>query len=205
MMITSEKKVGKDRETIIKDYYEKFEKQSGKPFKLRKKSIESLQYDLDNIVCELFDSNYESTKDYFMNNRKIQTIIRLKNGEYLLAYAIVYIEKRGINNIYKLSDIIIRGEDHIHKLANGEINIQKNIYYLIVDYLENYLSKINEEEYLVVFEMIDSPDLFEILSNKGYRIDNNVDINDALKHGALKMVKNYSLEREDDELHLTRK
>ena len=204
MEIKVDKITAKDRNMVIKDYYEKFEKLTGVVSKRRKKSIEYLQFDVDNVLCKLFDVNYNHTLEYFNQNRRLKCIVKLVSSDHIIAYAVVYFKTFENGCIYSIDDIIIRNEDSLVELANGEINMKKNIYYVIMNYIEDYLKSISNNDFTINVDLIDSKDLFKALKNREYTFDESIDLDEAISEGDLLMTKECLVLRDENELHRAR-
>ena len=95
----------------------------------------------------------------------------------------------------------------VDDLANGEINIRKNIYNKIVEFIQEMFEDV--DDYFIEFRMIDSADLCELLYERGYKVDNETEeepLHRLIQKGNLIMSKQFTRIKDDeDELRLTRK
>ena len=199
---------GKDLQMIAKDYYERFEKINLNQSAFRNKSIQKLQEGKESSFLKKVDSNYVLTLDFLNEIDFFDAMVSLKNGTYTLAYAIIGAHSfREDKIVYSVKDIIIHDEEHLEDLAEGEISIRKNIYRIIVDFIQDTLKF--ENEFVIEFRMIDSADLCELLYERGYTFDNETTekpLHKLIRNGNLIMSKEFSLIKDDeDELRLTRK
>ena len=197
-----------DFRMIAKDYYEKFEKLSGKKSAFRKTSLHALQKGNGALIASLFDENYNKTIDFMENKGIVDMLVGIKEGEHYIAYAIVTPMLSELDLVaYKVQDIIIHEEDDLENLAEGEINIRFNIYRKIVDHIHNVLA--GQKNFILQFELIDSQDLCDVLTMHGYTSNaSSIDepIKSLIENGELVMYKYFNLKKDDeDELRLTRK
>lgn len=193
---------------IAKDYYEKFERLSGKKSTFRNLSIKTLSKGNGSFISNLFDENYVQTIEFLQNKKENSILISLKDGNHYLAYAILTPLLSDVDLLaYNVKDIIIHDEDNLENLANGEINIRFNIYRKIIEHIHKVLE--GQRDYILQFDLIDSQDLCDALATFGYIANDNSrgeTKKDLIKNGELSMYKVFNLIKGDrDELRLTRK
>ncbi len=197
-----------DLKMIAKDYYEKFEKRSGIVSNFRKNSIKKIEDGKESNLLKSLDKNYALTINHLKKIDVYDSLVSLKNGTHTVAYAIVSAHSfREDKIVYSIDDIIIHGEEFLDDLANGEINIRKNIYNKIVEFIQEMFEDV--DDYFIEFRMIDSADLCELLYERGYKVDNETEeepLHRLIQKGNLIMSKYFALIKDDeDELRLTRK